>query len=71
MIRTIISNLLAVNWPVLFTGLAIVALLAFPIGVNLSWLNRPNLKFSADNELDISQVKFTYRNIVNEAAINR
>lgn len=51
-------------WPELAIGFAILAIIAFIAGVNLGYCNKPSLKFAADKELDISQVNFEFRDIL-------
>ena len=52
-----------VNIPLLIIGLVTVAIVFFVVGVNIKYYNKTTLKFAADNELHISEVKISYRNI--------
>lgn len=51
-------------WPELAVGFSILAIVSFIVAVNLSYYNKPSLKFSADNELHISEVTFNYRDAI-------
>ncbi len=52
--------------PELAVGFTILAITTFIVGVNLSYYNKPSLKFSADKELHISEVTFNFRDYVGE-----
>ncbi|MEE1502984.1 MAG: hypothetical protein UGF89_01905 [Acutalibacteraceae bacterium] len=58
----IISEIL----PELAVGFSILAIATFIVGVNLSYYNKPSLKFSDDNELHISEVAFNFRDYISE-----
>ena len=53
-------------WPELAVGFSILAIVSFIVAVNLSYYNKPSLKFSADNELHISEVTFNFRDYISE-----
>lgn len=53
-------------WPELAVGFSILAIVSFIVAVNLSYYNKPSLKFSADNEFHISEVTFNFRDYVSE-----
>ena len=45
------------------TGLIILFAISFIVGIQIKYLNTSTLKFSADEEMNISQVNFKYENI--------
>lgn len=47
-------------------GLLIELIIIFVVSINLYNCYKPNLKFPADNETNISEVTFIYRNILTE-----
>lgn len=53
-------------WPELAVGFSILAIVSFIVAINLSYYNKPSLKFSADNELHISEVTFNFRDYISE-----
>jgi len=51
---------------VLAIGLFEVLIASFWVAILLKYYNKDFVKFQADNEIDISKVKFKYRNILEE-----
>ena len=51
------------NIPFLMIGFITLVIISFVVGININYYNKPALKFSADNECHLSDVKFSYINV--------